>query len=291
MNATCMYIFLLKHECHNDQQSFLLLLKCYFEKMLKFWSPIALRCQILFNFSFLAECWHLPEDFASLDLKFWNQVGSTNLSPKFMSRVTKKTHPTYGSAPPKMLKIVQNCGQPIYCLKQDVCDFEGLHVILPTRKSSRLRCNEFHSLWRCVWFLSWKWMIQSTWTRISLRETLQWRLMGLFNACDKFLLLRASQPKKRICYRHDHQLLEKHSFLILLLSTVWHQRTWKKTWGNLHLPNFTTKIWIPEIPEALWPWKLLLRPSQTQQAGSFLIAYSFSDPNSTKQTHLGNVSI
>ena len=76
---------------------------------------------------------NLPEDFASLDLK----VLAFRLVAKFMSRVTKKNIPPL---------VAQNCDQPIYCLKQDVRDFEDFHVILTTRKSSGLPCNEFHSL-------------------------------------------------------------------------------------------------------------------------------------------------
>lgn len=125
-------------------------------------------------------------------------------------------------------------------------------------QENHLVCNAMSftlcRVWRMI-FWSWKWMIQSTWTRISLRENLQWRLMGLFNACDKFLLLRASQPKKRICCRHDHHQLLETSFLILLLFQLFQQ---KKRWGNLDLPNFTTKTWITEyFCVALWPWKLL----------------------------------
>ena len=190
-----------------------------------------------------------------------------------MSRVTKKKHISpWGCAPKISLRVAPNCGQTIYCLEQDLSWCSKVSVsFLPTRKSSRLQCNEFHSLSRMAYdFWSWKWMIQSTWTRISLRENLQWRLMGLFNACDKFLLLRASQPKKRICCRHDHHQLLETSCLILLFFQ-------QKNAGE---------IWISRISQQkpgslnIFAWRCdhgscCRQPSQTQQTGSSLIAYSF----------------
>lgn len=142
-------------------------------------------------------------------------------------------------------------------------------------QANHLVCNAMSftlcRVWRMI-FWSWKWMIQSTWTRISLRENLQWRLMGLFNACDKFLLLRASQPKKRICCRHDHHQLLETSFLILLLFQLFQQ----KNAGEIRISRISQ-----QKPGSLniFAWRCdhgscCQQPSQTQQTGSSLIAYS-----------------
>lgn len=148
----------------------------------------------------------------------------------------KKTHLTLGLRPQNITESSSKLWSNNLLLgARSFVMFQGIRVILPTRKSSRLQCNEFHSLSRMAYdFWSWKWMIQSTWTRISLRENLQWRLMGLFNACDKFLLLRASQPKKRICCRHDHHQLLETSFLNCCSFN-------RKTLGKFGSPEFHNK--------------------------------------------------